>query len=162
MSIVKHCTLPCSDYGHGVGRLPGAPSLRVLCERVGGFARCHLPRAGSLSEYPPFPKPGKGEASRRFIFSTPAPSPKSMMRVKVIFKKIEGDLLGHPEIVLTSDALIEALVAEQNSRRDAHVVVVARTIGVEREPVQLKRTYCETAACFYVHAASEHHCKSVI
>ena len=81
-----------------------------------------------------------------------------MMSVKVIFKKIEGDLIGHPERLLTS----EALVAEQNSRGDAHVVVVARTIGVEREPVQLERTYGETAACFYVHAASEHHGKSVI
>ena len=38
----------------------------------------------------------------------------------------EGDLLGHPQRLPTS----EPLVAEQKPRGDAHVIVVARAIGM--------------------------------
>jgi len=56
----------------------------------------------------------------------------------------------------------ELLVAEQKSSGDSHVVVIARSIGMQREPVKLDRTHRHSSSSFYVHSASEHHGKSVV
>src|SRR5215469_4842698 len=52
------------------------------------------------------------------------------------------------------------LVAEQKPRGDAHIVVIARAIRVEREPVELDRAQRDVLGGRYVESTTEHHGKS--